>query len=241
MQVYLKSQKLKCGITNDINQERLDDNIKKILELNFVQYAYQHFEVKTLTKSNSLDFINSELESDEINDANRYIINEVFEVIIIKDFNIIADVKNVYIDSIVTNNSALVIKIAKKQPSNGNVVQTFSKFCSAEFCDSRCKLNLNNYTKKGTIDVVVKANSFTDALRNEDARLLNLAGLTFTSGLNIGRSFTVKSFLQGVVTLMQMPSYSLQVGDQYIIKYGCGKTIDDCLSFNNIVNFRGFL
>ncbi len=65
--------------------------------------------------------------------------------------------------------------------------------------------------------------------------------ITFTSGLNIGQSMEIKSYVPGQVTLQLPMPYQCVIGDTFSIKAGCAKSlIQDCKTkFNNVVNFGG--
>jgi uncharacterized phage protein (TIGR02218 family) len=64
--------------------------------------------------------------------------------------------------------------------------------------------------------------------------------VTFTSGLNIGLSYTVKSWQPGVATLVLTLLQVNAVGDAFDIFWGCDRTQATCnTKFSNLDNFRG--
>lgn len=65
--------------------------------------------------------------------------------------------------------------------------------------------------------------------------------ITFTSGLNAGRSMEIKGYVPGLLVLALPMPYPVAVGDAYSLVPGCGKrVIEDCYSrYSNVVNFRG--
>jgi len=65
--------------------------------------------------------------------------------------------------------------------------------------------------------------------------------LTWTSGLNSGASYTIKSYISNVVTLFLPTVFTITAGDTFTIKAGCDKTFATCKNkFSNQLNFGGF-
>jgi uncharacterized phage protein (TIGR02218 family) len=64
--------------------------------------------------------------------------------------------------------------------------------------------------------------------------------LTFTSGVNDGFNFEIKSW-DGTTLILYLPMpYAPSASDTFVIEPGCDHSPDDCNNkFNNIVNFRG--
>ncbi|KWI90201.1 hypothetical protein WM08_15205 [Burkholderia ubonensis] len=64
--------------------------------------------------------------------------------------------------------------------------------------------------------------------------------VTFTSGLNAGQTYPVKTSAVGSVFLGIPAANRIQVGDAYTIVAGCDKQFGTCRDrYNNIVHFRG--
>lgn len=65
--------------------------------------------------------------------------------------------------------------------------------------------------------------------------------ITFTSGLNTGRSMEIKGYVPGLLILALPMPYPVAVGDTYSLIPGCGKrVVEDCYTrYSNVVNFRG--
>jgi hypothetical protein len=64
--------------------------------------------------------------------------------------------------------------------------------------------------------------------------------LTFTSGLNAGLSYEIRTYSPGQFDFFLQPSYIVAIGDTYSIKAGCDLAFGTCkVKFNNVVNFRG--
>jgi len=65
--------------------------------------------------------------------------------------------------------------------------------------------------------------------------------LTWTTGLNDGRSMEVKLHSSAVMTLQLAMPYAVQVGDEFTVTPGCDKTEATCkTTYSNLVRFRGF-
>lgn len=65
--------------------------------------------------------------------------------------------------------------------------------------------------------------------------------ITFTSGLNVGLSMEVKSYVPGQITLQLPFPYAVAIGDAYTMHAGCDKSLATCRDrFSNLVNMRAF-
>lgn len=127
------------------------------------------------------------------------------------------------------------------QELNNTVCRTIAATCDAEFCDSRCTLDAATYTVTGSVTVATSQTVFTDTSRTEADDTFRYGVLTITRGENAGQSRDVKhSTAAGVITLYRPLSYPLAVGDEYSLIEGCDKTIADCITRSNQLNFRGF-
>jgi uncharacterized phage protein (TIGR02218 family) len=128
------------------------------------------------------------------------------------------------------------------------VGRTFQSSCDAALGDTRCRINLENPTYKGTGLV-------TDLLRDRTFMATGLAGfavgwftsgtITWTSGANAGRVTEVLAhdLADSIVTLtlLEAPVRAIAEGDGFIARAGCDKRIATCgAKFANTANFRGF-
>ena len=120
--------------------------------------------------------------------------------------------------------------------------------CDADLGDSRCTVNLDSASFKGTGSVVT----------TDGSRLLTASGLdafasdwfsrgllTWSSGENMGRKMEVKlhTVVEGVVTveLWQRMSQPIFVADTFSVTAGCDKQFATCRDkFVNGTSFRGF-
>lgn len=130
------------------------------------------------------------------------------------------------------------------------VGDTYSPACTADLGDARCKINLPDWTVTGTVSAVTDRRRFSDSGRGEAEQWFRFGKLTFTSGLNAGRSMEVKAFdAGGAFELFQPMPHPIQVGDTYSVHAGCDKRHEkqadgsyagDCKNkFGNVVNYRG--
>lgn len=110
--------------------------------------------------------------------------------------------------------------------------------------DSRCKLNLAPFTR--TAQVVTSVPSAQNTFRASGLSAPTVAyaeGLvTFTSGLNNGREFPIKSFDNATkeIVLHTDTPFAIATSDQFTIVEGCARNIAACVAFANIMNYRGF-
>lgn len=119
--------------------------------------------------------------------------------------------------------------------------QLYSPSCRAKFCDSKCGLNITNYTVIGNVSSFHDRQIFTDLSRKEVVGWFSMGKVTFLSGKNSGLSMEIKEFQAGgIITLVLSMPYAIEIGDRYSLQAGCSKTLEICTNrFNNSVNFRG--
>jgi uncharacterized phage protein (TIGR02218 family) len=105
------------------------------------------------------------------------------------------------------------------------------------------------------IDLTLSAYKGTGAVVSVDGTKLSVSGLTafsagffthgvlsFTSGLNSGKSFPVRVHSDAdTVSLWEIPAETVSASDAFTITAGCDKLSETCKSkFSNLANFRGF-
>lgn len=123
--------------------------------------------------------------------------------------------------------------------------QLFSQFDSQHI--GACTLNKVSYTTTGTVTAVVTDRlvlTATGASLNIPSYFTN-GVLTWTSGLNNGMSYEIKSHtvVGSVYNLgLFLPTTEVfAIGNTFSITAGCDKTSTTCKNkFNNLVNFGGF-
>ncbi len=128
------------------------------------------------------------------------------------------------------------------QPLQQAIGRVFGPACDANLGDSRCTKDLTSFTTAGTVTSVTDQAHFTSSALAQATGYFDYGLITFTSGLNIGRSMEVRSFTSGGTFVLQMPlPYAVGIGDTFTAKAGCDKLLATCISrFSNAVNFRGF-
>lgn len=114
--------------------------------------------------------------------------------------------------------------------------------CPYDLGDSRCTVDLIPLTVDGVVDSTAANRIIYDATRTEDANWFAGAKVTFTSGLNIGRSMEVTQSAAGSITLAHPLFDLIAPGDTYSVYGGCSKRfLEDCVNKHaNGINFGGF-
>lgn len=111
--------------------------------------------------------------------------------------------------------------------------------CSHSLYSVGCGVTKASFTKTYTI-ISATTTSIT-------ANILEISGvydqgvILFTSGANAGVKRTVKSQINGSVSIALPLAYAPAIGDTFQISQGCDKTMGTCgTKFNNLNNFRGY-
>lgn len=138
------------------------------------------------------------------------------------------------------------------QALQNNFGRAYLPSCDAEYGDARCGLDLDTLPEHkitGTVTTVQSARQFTSS------DLFYFAGspsvavavgwfdygkLTWTSGMNTGKSGTVKTHTSGSILLQLPPPFAISAGDGFTVYRGCDKTAAACTARANKINFRGF-
>lgn len=112
------------------------------------------------------------------------------------------------------------------------------------FGDARCKKDLTALTRTGQVVTSVPSAQNTFRASGLSAPTVAYAeGLvTFTSGLNSGRTLQIKSYDNGtkeIVFHLDTP-YAIAINDQFTIIEGCNRTAAQCVQYANKINYRGF-
>lgn len=132
---------------------------------------------------------------------------------------------------------------------NQQMGRLYTYSCDADLGDSRCTVNLNDPSFKGsgTVSSIVAADRWfvSSGLDGFDNNLFTGGKVTWTSGENAGRTSEVRlhtTRLGGVQIELWVPTGSpMQVGDEFTVTAGCDKQFGTCrFVFNNAINFRGF-
>ena len=217
-----------------------------------VYYANTGYTPSAIASSNNLAVDNLEVEgllnSDAITEADLiagiwdYAVIEIFTV----NYEALSEgklhLRKGTLGNVKHNRTSFIAELRGMMQSYANVLgEVTTPTCRAEFCDSRCKLNVNDFTVTGTISNVIDRRNIADSGRTEADGFFKYGLITFTSGANNGYSMEVKEYTQagGLVELILALPYLIEIGDTYTMVRGCNKTIQQCVSYNNAVNFRG--
>lgn len=217
-----------------------------------VYYASTGYTPSSIASTNNLAVDNLEVEgllnSDAITEADLiaglwdYAVVEIFEINYADLSQGKLHLRKGTLGNVKHNRSSFIAELRGMMQSYSNVLgEVTTPTCRAEFCDSRCKLNINDYTVTGSITSVTDNRHIADSTRTEVDGTFTYGLITFTNGDNIGYSMEVKSYLQagGAIELILALPYAIQIGDTYTMVQGCNKTIQQCATYSNAVNFRG--
>ena len=128
------------------------------------------------------------------------------------------------------------------QAYSRSIVELYSPSCRADLGDTRCNIALGPYTFTGMVTSFTNARVFFDSARAQANGYFDGGLLTWTSGLNNGRTMEVKSYLLtgGAFQLVQPMASLIALSDAYSVYAGCDKQVATCKTkFSNLVNFRG--
>ena len=129
------------------------------------------------------------------------------------------------------------------QLAQRNIGELYSETCRAKFCDSRCKLNISNYTFTGTV-ISIGTDNFTIAASvNKAGGYFARGTVAFTSGKNNGAIMEItahtKNGTNDILTPFLPLAATISVGDTLKIIAGCDGVFATCQSFGNYLNFKG--
>ncbi len=132
----------------------------------------------------------------------------------------------------VTVNSDLVL-LDLNMPRN-----LYAPACVHVLYDSGCGLVKNAFGANGTVG----SGSTNNTINWSGSSSVYAQGtLTFTSGVNAGKSVTVKQGTSSALTLAYPLLNAAATGDAFTAYQGCDHTMATCQAkFNNLANFRGF-
>jgi uncharacterized phage protein (TIGR02218 family) len=122
-----------------------------------------------------------------------------------------------------------------------NIGRVIKPMCDADLGDARCGVDLEALRVSGAVEAVTSNRVFDTDLAAA-AGFYTYGVITWTSGLNTGRSMEVKLHgAAGALTLQLAMPDTVAVADAFTIVPGCDKLKATCIgTYNNLVNFRGF-
>lgn len=121
--------------------------------------------------------------------------------------------------------------------------RVFSATCPWRLGDSRCQVALGPWTRTGSVtgSGADGRYSFLDTAQAEEPGWFNEGVLTFTSGVNAGRSVDVRQWVDHTFTLHRPLPRPVTVGDTYTAIRGDDKRAVTCATvFQNLERFGGF-
>ena len=126
------------------------------------------------------------------------------------------------------------------------VGESFSPNCRARFCDARCKLSLANFSWDGTIAALDPTNkrriqvTLDEGAPGHSAAFFRNGQVTILDGDNAGFIEDIgDSDADGWCIMGGPAAFALAVGTRVTVARGCNKTREACISYGNILNFRG--
>lgn len=115
--------------------------------------------------------------------------------------------------------------------------------CRYRLGDAKCSLDITGspFTVTGAATSVASRYAFTDTARAEVDDYFGAGEVRFTSGLNDGLRFLVRTYATDQFTLANPTPFTITIADTYEAVAGCRKRhAEDCIAkFDNGVNFGG--
>jgi uncharacterized phage protein (TIGR02218 family) len=133
--------------------------------------------------------------------------------------------------SVVSDSNRLNTQIPRK---------IFQAGCMRTLYDPGCGVSRSAYSVNSAVREAPNRYSFTSGVAQSDG-YFTLGELIFTSGANAGVRRSVKSFVNGVISLSYPLVFDLQAGDTFVVRAGCDRTRgpNGCAKFANLPNFQG--
>ncbi len=128
------------------------------------------------------------------------------------------------------------------QALSHNFIEVYTAECRADFCDSRCKLNITDYEIDTTVsidsllrDKITLADDFVAPSQG-----LDYGTVRFVDGENAGRTIEIINYDAGTrtITLFEGASYPIVADTALKVAPGCDRSLAQCKFYNNVVNRR---
>jgi len=111
--------------------------------------------------------------------------------------------------------------------------------CMNVLYDNQCKVNKNLYLYAGSTEAASTKTLLNWASATVD--FFDLGAVSFTSGLNLNETRTIKKSTGGSLVLSYPLSYVPEIGDTFNAIAGCDKVKATCINkFNNLENMMAF-
>lgn len=208
------------------------------------KYNVDNLDVKALLKSTSIS--ESDLLAGKYDYAEVYIFQIDYTQKPFLLSNAIKFRKGILGEVKITNNIFNAEIRGLMQYFQNNIEDYYQPACSAIFCDSKCKLNILDFTETDTVLNIVNNKIITcENLSTYETDDFNFGYIKFTSGLNKDIKYDIKKFTKNLDTQtieLQLPvNYTVDIGSVFEIVIGCDKDKNTCKTrFNNYINFGGF-
>lgn len=116
----------------------------------------------------------------------------------------------------------------------------YSSSCRAEFCDKKCKLNIENFTFTAKVISVVNEHEFILQLDEKNNYDFTGGVLEYRDSKNIIKSSEIFFHKENHFKVKDKLNKDFEFGDLVKLKRGCDKRFSTCAStYNNALNFRG--
>lgn len=138
------------------------------------------------------------------------------------------------------NNGKFVAEIrGLNQFLQNQIGELYQVTCRAYLGDSRCKVDLTEYTIPGTVEDVSNNRAILCSTLGKPAGYFNYGVIKFTSGLNKDLKFEIKNSTDKTIEFQLPANYVIAKGDTFEAIAGCDKTIKTCQDiFKNAINIR---
>lgn len=111
--------------------------------------------------------------------------------------------------------------------------------CDYRFGDpDTCTVDLGPHTYSGTVTSVASNRVFAINLANPDDDFTE-GDITWLTGLNTGKRRKVMKHETQTINLAEAAVRTIQVGDTFTIIRGCMRRREDCIAFDNVLNYPG--
>lgn len=132
-------------------------------------------------------------------------------------------------------------KFTQQMPRN-----VFQVGCIWTLFDQGCSLDVEDFIEPGVVTSLGATGNVFGAIAATPggSGTYALGRVEMTSGASAGFARTVRSWTQGttsVFTLIAPMPFGINPGDNFIAVPGCNKTPGQCVAFNNLQNYGGFL
>lgn len=127
------------------------------------------------------------------------------------------------------------------QALSHNFIEVYAAECRADFCDSRCKLNIADFEIPTSVAAVISREIFVIPSGVPLPPQGIVPGtVRFLEGDNAGRTIEITGYDPATrrIELFEGTGYNIVPGTQIMLAPGCDGSLERCKSYNNVVNRR---